>query len=109
MQILITLKESEGHRWILGEPKTKKSQSAVPVARIAVAALRAHHVKQIVEQLKNPAGWTPLSLVFCTLVGITINASNFRNRDYSRILQKSGVRYVNPHTGRRHSGAIQTL
>jgi integrase len=109
MQILTTLKEGEGHKWILGAPKTEESQSAVPFPRIAVAALRAHHVKQTVEWLKNPAGWNPLGLVFCTLFGTTINENNFRNRDYSRILQKSGVRYISPHPGGRYSGATQML
>jgi site-specific recombinase XerD len=81
----------------------------VPLPRIAVAALRAHHVKQTVERLKNPEGWKPLGLVFCTLVGTTINESNFRNREYSRILQKSVVRYSSPHPGGRRSGATQVL
>jgi integrase len=108
-QILIMLKESEGHKGILGALKTEESQSEVPLPRIAPAALRAYHVKQTVERLKNPAGWNPLGLVFCTLVGTTINESTFRNRDYSRILQKSGVRYISPHPGGRHSGAAQML
>jgi hypothetical protein len=48
--------------------------------------LRAHHVEQTIERLKNPAGWNPLGLIYCTLVGTSINEDNFRKREYFRIL-----------------------
>jgi integrase len=51
--------------------------------------------------------WNPLGLIFCTRAGTTINENNFRNRDYARILVKAGVRYINPHSGGRHTGATQ--
>jgi integrase len=31
----------------------------------------------------------------------------FQDRDYTRILNRAGVRYIKPHSGGRHTGATQ--
>jgi len=92
---------------VLGTPKTESSRRTIFLTDDAIETLHAHHIHQTVERLKHEAGWNPLGLVFCTLVGTTINENNFRNRDYTNILNKARVRYINPHSGGRHSGATQ--
>ena len=107
LEIVTTLKEDEHHRWILGAPKTEKSRRTIYLTDDAIQALHEHHARQLEERLQHEVGWNPLGLIFCSRAGTTLNENNFRNRDYARVLIKARVRYINPHSGGRHTVATQ--
>jgi integrase len=109
MQIVTVAKEVPRHVWGLGEPKTDQSRRTVFLTSQAVDALHNHHAKQIEERFKHQVGWNPIGLVFCSRAGTLINPNNFRNRDFTDILNKAGSKYLSPHPAGRHSGATQAI
>lgn len=109
MEIMGTIKEDEGHKWVLGVPKTEQSRRTIYLTQEAITALHEHHAQQLQERLLNKVGWNPQGLVFPSRAGTLINPNNFRNRDYTRIVEKAGLRYIWPHAGSRHSVAEQLL
>jgi integrase len=66
-------------------PKTAGSAATIPLTASAVAALRAHRVRQL-ERGIAPAGY-----VFTTEVGTPVSASNFRRRHFHAIAARAGI------------------
>jgi integrase len=73
-----------------GPPKNKASRRSVPLNETAVAALRAHKVRQSAEILATPI-WRDTGLVFPNRVGKPINPSNLYNREYKPLLKEAGL------------------
>lgn len=59
----------------LVEPKTRQSRRTIALPEIAVAALRAHRVRQAEEKLAVGPTWTNLDLVFTSERGQPLNGS----------------------------------
>ena len=108
VRITSALKESSFSRRALGAPKTLHSRRTIPLTPRAVEALREHHVRQTVERLKFGGGWNPKGLVFCSTVGTPLSFDNFRNRDYTSLIERAKLKYIRPHN-LRHTAATLLL
>ncbi len=74
----------------LVEPKTARSRRTIALPQSAVAALRAHRTRQLQERLLAGPRWKATGLVFTSRTGTPLSPRNV-NRDYSRLLAKSGL------------------
>lgn len=76
-----------------GDTKTRKSRRSIALATRSVDALKAHRVRQAEQRAKRLAAgksWADLDLVFTTLAGTEMDASNVR-RGFRRIAAKAGL------------------
>lgn len=73
-----------------GPPKNRASRRSVPLNRIALAALRAHRLRQNEERLRTP-GWNDRNLVFPNRVGEPNEHNNLYRREYLPLLDKAGL------------------
>jgi integrase len=91
----------------LTQPKTEKSQRAIPMPAITRSALAAHLVAQ--REMKEIAGtrWVESGLVFTTGIGTPLDQRNMR-RDFYRLVKSSGVPKIRFHD-LRHSAATLLL
>src|SRR5918994_2796799 len=67
------------HGLDFGPPKNKASRRSVPLNKSAVAALKAHRLRQNEERLRLGELWEDQDLVFTNRVGKPINPSNLYN------------------------------
>jgi integrase len=77
------------HGLACGPTKNKASRRSVPLNKSAVAALKAHRLRQNEERLRLGELWADHDLVFPNRVGKPINPSNFYHREFQVLLQKS--------------------
>ncbi|MGH9342483.1 MAG: site-specific integrase [Terriglobia bacterium] len=70
----------------LAEPKTQKSRRSIVVPAIAVAALRAHQMRQQREQILAGERWHETGMVFTTSIGTMLDARNML-REFYRIIR----------------------
>ena len=73
-----------------GPPKNKASRRSVPLNKTAVAALRAHRLRQNEERLRSPA-WRDASLVFPNRIGGPTDHNNLYYREYKPLLERAGL------------------
>ena len=74
------------HALDFGPTKNKASRRSVPLNKSAVAALKAHRLRQNEERLRLGELWQDQDLVFSNRVGKPINPSNLYNREYNPLL-----------------------
>jgi integrase len=79
------------HGLDFGPPKNKASRRSVPLNKSAVAALKAHRLRQNEERLRLGELWEDQDLVFANRVGKPINPSNLYNREYKPLLKRAGL------------------
>jgi integrase len=72
-----------------GPPKNKASRRSVPLNKSAVAALKAHTLRQKEERLRLGELWEDQDLVFPNRAGKPINPSNFYHRGFKVLLKKA--------------------
>jgi len=79
-------------RWVLAfhEPKTAKGRRSIPIPRWAVAALKAHKVRQNQEKLRLGGAYQDADLVFATEDGRPICPRDF-NRRFDRLKALAGL------------------
>lgn len=78
------------------EPKTEASRRTIRLPQVAVAALRAHRVRQLEEQLKAGPKWQDRGLVFTTSVGAPLDGSSVTHR-FQAMLERSGLPHMRFH------------
>ena len=76
---------------VFGPTKNKASRRSVPLNKSAVAALKAHRLRQNEERLRLGELWEDHGLVFPNRVGKPIN-NNLYNREFKALLKKAGCR-----------------
>jgi integrase len=86
-----------GTRYVLGEPKTKKSRRTVRLTQKAVEALRSHRVSQAQEKLRIGSLYQDQDLVFAGRNGGLINPSNLRQRSFKPLLKRAGLPQITFH------------
>ena len=89
------------------EPKTRKSHRAVDLSPDALAALRAHRDRQIVERQALGDAWAPYDLVFTSRLGTPLDQKTVTYA-YKRALKRVEL----PDSVRFHDlrhGAITTM
>ncbi len=72
-------------------PKREESRRTLRLTPAALAALKAHRVRQNAERLKVGERWRNIDLVFPNTVGRPMNPSNLYRRDFQPLLEKSGL------------------
>ncbi|MEU7894916.1 site-specific integrase [Nonomuraea sp. NPDC049152] len=73
-----------------GDTKTRKSRRTLELPKLAVQALRLHHVRQAAQKLQVGEAWQDRNLVFCSNVGTPLDAANVR-RSFRRITKSAGI------------------
>ncbi len=76
----------------LVDQKTAKSRRAIPLPAAAVAALRAHRIRQIEERLFAGQCWPEHDLVFPAMVGTPQDGNNTRVL-FQRLVKGAGLRH----------------
>ena len=79
------------HGLDFGPTKNKASRRSVPLNKTAVAALKAHRLRQNEERLRLGELWEDQGLVFPNRVGKPINPSNLYHREYKPLLKRAGL------------------
>jgi integrase len=79
------------HGLDFGPTKNKASRRSVPLNKNAVAALKAHRLRQNEERLRLSELWEDQDLVFPNRVGKPINPSNLYHREYKPLLKRAGL------------------
>lgn len=74
----------------LVEPKTSKSRRTVALPDVAVAAIRAHRVKQLQERLVAGSRWHDMGLVFTSTIGTPLDGRNV-TRHFQKLLRDAGL------------------
>ncbi len=74
-----------------GPTKNRASRRSVPLNRSAVAALKTHRTRQNEEPLGLGTLWEDHGLVFPNRVGKPTNPSNFYHREFTVLLERSGL------------------
>jgi integrase len=86
-----------GKRFVLGEPKTKKSRRTVRLTPRAVEALKSHRVRQTEEKRRTGSLYQDQGLVFVSESGSVINPSNLRQRAFVPLLKRAGLPQITFH------------
>ncbi len=72
-------------------PKREESRRTLRLTPVALAALKAHRLRQNAERLKVGERWSDNDLVFPNTVGRPMNPSNLYRRDFQPLLEKAGL------------------
>ena len=75
----------------LKTPKNPASRRTLKLAPRALAALKAHKVRQNEERLKAGDVWEDHNLVFPNTIGKPMNAGNFYRRELQPLLERAGL------------------
>src|SRR3954468_14655021 len=89
------------------EPKTRRSQRTLALPLPLLDALREHNAAQLGERMLAGSEWHDEDLVFAQPNGRPIDKKADYD-DWTRLLQKAGVRHVRLHDG-RHTAATLLL
>ena len=92
---------------IYEEPKTRRSQRTLALPMPLVAELHRHKAAQLGERMLAGSEWQDEDLVFAQANGLPIDKKTDYD-DWTRLLQKAGVRHVRLHDG-RHTAATLLL
>jgi integrase len=90
---------------VLGIPKTEESRRALVLPPFAIAALRAHRVRQIQERLVAGSRWKDGDLVFTTTIGTPIHPRNLR-KHLRDALEAATLPRVRFHDLRHTAGSL---
>lgn len=97
--------DEQGYR--LAETKTAHSQRTIGLTKTAVAALRAHWVRQQEERLALGPAWdTALDLVFPNAIGSPVGSPAFIRRRFKMALGKAGLPDIRFHDLRHTAATI---
>jgi integrase len=72
-------------------PKREESHRTLRLTPAALAALKAHRLRQNAERLKAGERWCDNDLVFPNTVGRPMNPSNLYRRDFQPLLERAGL------------------
>lgn len=89
------------------DPKNRSAHRKVVLPKAAVAALRAHKVRQAEERLQKGARWQHHNLVFPNTLGALYDAGNMV-KVFHKTLERAGLPRLNFH-GLRHTCASLLL
>jgi integrase len=98
-----------GKRYILGDPKTKKSRRTVRLTPQAVEALRQHLTGQMEEIEGLGDVYDDQGLVFTSELGTFINPSNLRQRSFTPLLKRAGLPQITFHDLRHTCASLLFL
>lgn len=97
-----------GGGWELGSPKSAKSRRTVPLAPIALDALRAQKVRQAAVRLAAGPDWEDQDLVFADVLGRPLSPGQVSHQ-FGKDLGLAGLAERITFHGLRHSAATLLL
>ncbi|HET6659226.1 MAG TPA: site-specific integrase [Rubrobacter sp.] len=97
-----------GGRYVLGEPKTKKSRRSIRLTPRATDVLEQHLGRQLWDIRMLGDNYADQGLVFSTDTGAFINPSNVRRRSFAPLLRKANLPHMRFHD-LRHTCATLLL
>jgi integrase len=74
----------------LAETKTKRSRRRIDLSAGSVAALKAHHKRQLEERVQKAGLWRDNGLVFPSTIGTPLSHRNLV-RTFKRLLKRAGL------------------
>ncbi len=97
-RVTTQLQRVKGRGLLLKQPKTREGRGPYPMPKVTVDAVRAHLARQRLERIAAGPAWEDHDLVFCTLEGRPLAASQVisNNRElgsFRRICVAAGVPY----------------
>src|SRR5438046_2460833 len=108
LQVRRSLERNEWGGLATSETKTARSRRMVPLTVRAVAALRAHRIRQDEERLRAGESWDVSDLVFATQLGKPLDPSNLIRRSFRPLLQAARLERIRFHD-LRHTVATLLL
>ncbi len=81
----------KGQGLVAAPPKTAASAATIPLTDGAIAALRAHRIRQMEDRLRAGAAWHDTGYVFATELGTPISESNFLRRHFYPVVESAGI------------------
>lgn len=91
------------------EPKTSRSRRSITISQVNLNLLREHKKVQAEKRLKKGAEWHQHDLVFCTRLGLPIQARNILRRHLRPILKVAKLPETLNLYSLRHSCATLLL
>jgi integrase len=86
-----------GKRLLVKEPKSNRSRRTVAIAPILVEALRCVQDEQVARKRELAEAYENRGLVFCQPDGKPLHAHNIVQRDFRRVIERSGVPRIRFH------------
>lgn len=86
---LVWNRNGGGYR--MEDTKTRGSRRSVPIPKDLTAALQSHRRRQLEQRLALGRSYSNLDLVFTSELGSPLNPRNLAQRQYSSILDVSGL------------------
>lgn len=108
VQVQTTLKLLERGKRMVGKPKTASSRRKVMLTPTAIAALKAHRVRQLEERLQAGDAWHSTDLVFTNTIGNALDPTNLYKYDFKPLIKKAGLPLIRLHDT-RHTAATLLL
>jgi integrase len=96
-----------GGKLQLMETKTDRSRRTIRLPKIAVAALKAHRVRQLEERLLAGTRWRETEMIFTSTIGTLLEPRNI-NRQFEGLVEKAGLPHIRFHD-LRHTCATLLL
>jgi integrase len=90
-----------------GDTKTPKSKRSLTLPKRAIAALKAHKVRQDRERREVGDAWQANNFVFCHENG-TAYTSDALNWRFSKMTRKAGIGHWHAHEGRHAAVSIMS-
>jgi integrase len=106
IQLRRTLAYITGYGYVEEEPKTDSGRRRITLSSLAIAALKAHHARQLARRLKAGDGWVENDRVFCTRDGRPISVWTLYMRSFLPLLEKAGLPRVRFHSLRHSSASL---
>ncbi|HHX40694.1 MAG TPA: site-specific integrase [Armatimonadetes bacterium] len=96
------------HGLVFGSPKSESSRRVLPLAPMAVAALKAHRERQEKEQDLQRKRWQEHGLVFPNTLGKPQDPTNFVMQRFRPLLKKAKLPQIRFHDLRHSTGSLLT-
>jgi integrase len=108
LEVRASLVRRRAATWSLEDPKSAKSRRRIRLSAAAVAALRAHRVRQAEARLLVGSDWQDNDLVFPDAWGRPLDGAHVTGRDLRLLLERAGLPRIRFHD-LRHTAATLLL
>lgn len=105
IEVRASLNRSAG-AWSLDEPKTARSRRTVRLAGSAIAAVKAHRIRQHEARLLVGSDWADHDLVFTNAWGLPLDGPHVTSRDFRGLLRRAELPPIRFHDLRHTAATI---
>jgi integrase len=97
-----------GEKWVIAEPKTRRSRRTVPLAESTMKALQKYRRLQAQEKLKAGANYRDNDFIFANSTGLPLDIKNITARHFRKVLAAAGLPKIRLYD-LRHTAATLML